>query len=234
MWRSIRDREVILAGGSGGLGSVAARALADEGARLTVSYLKNAERAELLRDVAQVVTADLTVAADRARLLDAAPSLYGVVVFSGMPARSADAAAESMRVNYEGPAALAREAAERMRVSGVPGSIVVLSTMQGAALFPNSTAYAAPKAALIHAMRILAKECRGGSGIRVNVICPGVMRAGMALASIEAGKYQRYLDDGSIGRYGEAEDVARAVRYFLEPDQYVTGQVMVVDGGLTL
>ena len=75
---------------------------------------------------------------------------------------------------------------------------------------------------------------RGPSDIRVNVIAPGVMQAGMAEASIAAGKYQRYLDDGIIPRYGRAEDIARAVRFFLEPDSFVTGQVLAVDGGLTL
>jgi NAD(P)-dependent dehydrogenase (short-subunit alcohol dehydrogenase family) len=56
----------------------------------------------------------------------------------------------------------------------------------------------------------------------------------MARASIASGKYAKYLDDGSIPRYGSARDVARAVRFFLEPDNYITGQVLTVDGGLTL
>jgi NAD(P)-dependent dehydrogenase (short-subunit alcohol dehydrogenase family) len=106
--------------------------------------------------------------------------------------------------------------------------------MQAVATFPGSTAYATPKAALIHAARILAKECRGKTDIRVNVICPGVNQAGMAEASIAAGKYDRYLQEDTIPRYGRAEDVARAVRFFLEPDNYITGQVLTIDGGLTL
>jgi NAD(P)-dependent dehydrogenase (short-subunit alcohol dehydrogenase family) len=106
--------------------------------------------------------------------------------------------------------------------------------MQAAALFPGSTAYAAPKAALAHAARILAKECRGPANVRVNVVAPGVMAAGMAVASIASGKYDRFLNDGAIARFGRAEDVTRAVRFFLEPDNYVTGQILSVDGGITL
>jgi NAD(P)-dependent dehydrogenase (short-subunit alcohol dehydrogenase family) len=106
--------------------------------------------------------------------------------------------------------------------------------MQAVALFPGSTAYAAGKAALLHAARILAKECRGRQNVRVNVIAPGVMQAGMAEASIASGKYDRFLQEGTIARFGRAEDVARAVRFFLEPDNYVTGQVLSVDGGMTL
>ena len=56
----------------------------------------------------------------------------------------------------------------------------------------------------------------------------------MAEASIVAGKYDRFLKEGAVHRFGQAADVARAVRFFLEPDNYVTGQVLSVDGGLTL
>lgn len=236
----MRGREIVLAGGSGGLGSAAFKMLAAEGARLVVSYRANRERAERLQGNAQIVQADLSVDADRRRLLDAAPQLYGLAVFAGNPARvplgadPREAMILSHEVNCLGPILLAREAAERMKAAGTPGAIVLLATMQAVALFPGSTAYAAQKAALVHAARILAKECRGPANIRVNVISPGVMAAGMAEASIASGKYDRYLKEGVIPRYGRAGDVARAVRFFLEPDNYVTGQVLSVDGGITL
>jgi NAD(P)-dependent dehydrogenase (short-subunit alcohol dehydrogenase family) len=220
----IAGLEILLAGGAGGLGSASAELLKSEGANITVSSRTHGIRA------------DITVAEDRKRLLDAVPKLYGLVVFTGSPARGEleDAMPISHQVNYEGPILLAREAAERMRGSRIPGAIVLFSTMQAVALFPGSTAYAGEKAALLHAARILAKECCGPANIRVNVIAPGVMAAGMAEASIASGKYERYLKDGIIPRYGKAEDVARAVRFLLEPDNYITGQVLSVDGGITL
>ena len=230
----------MLAGGSGGLGSAAASLLAAEGAKLVVSYRANRERAERLHGSARIVQADLSVDADRKRLLDAAPEIYGLVIFAGDPARVPQGAdprepmIQSHEINYLGPILLAREAAERMKAAGTPGAIVLFATMQGVALFPGSTAYAAQKAALVHAARILAKECRGPANIRVNVVSPGVTAAGMAGASVASGKYDRYLKEGVIPRYGRPEDVARAVRFFLEPDNYVTGQVLSVDGGLTL
>ena len=52
--------------------------------------------------------------------------------------------------------------------------------------------------------------------------------------SIEAGKYDPYVERGAIPRFGRPEDVARVVRLLLEPDSYITGQVITVDGGLTL
>jgi 3-oxoacyl-[acyl-carrier protein] reductase len=237
---TLRDREIVLAGGAGGLGSATAELLAAEGARLTISYRTNAARVQAWKDRATVVQADLASAADRQRLLDPVGALYGVVVFAGNPARVTDPSlmertmAESWEVNCAGPILLARAAAERLKSAGTPGAIVLLATMQAVALFPGSTAYAAPKAALAHAAQILAKECRGAANVRVNVVAPGVMTAGMAQASIASGKYDRFIREGAIARFGRAEDVARAVRFFLEPDNYVTGQVLSVDGGITL
>jgi NAD(P)-dependent dehydrogenase (short-subunit alcohol dehydrogenase family) len=240
MPESLRDKEIVLAGGSGGLGQACIDLLAREGARLVVSYARRRERAQKWATVAKLVQACLEKPEDRGRLVGAAPNLYGLVVFAGDPARVSDESGveDAMRrshdVNYLGPVLLAREAAERMKAAGTPGSIVLFSTMQAIALFPGSTAYAAQKAALLHAARLLAKECRGPANIRVNAISPGVMAAGMAHASIASGKYDRFLVEGVIPRFGKAEDIARAVRFLLEPDNYITGQVLAVDGGITL
>jgi NAD(P)-dependent dehydrogenase (short-subunit alcohol dehydrogenase family) len=215
---------ILLVGGAGGLGSATAELLRAEGADIVISSRSHGTRA------------DITKAEDRKRLLDSVAELYGLVVFAGNPARGGgeDMMRLSHEVNYQGPILLAREAAERMKASGTPGAIVLFSTMQAVALFPGSMVYAGEKAALSHAARILAKEYRGRVNIRVNVIAPGVMAAGMAEASIASGKYDQYIEGGVIPRFGKAADVARAVRFLLEPDSYVTGQVLAVDGGMTL
>src|SRR5690242_3958498 len=215
---SLRDKEVIVAGGSGGIGSAVTALLLEEGARVIVSYRANRERAEMWKDRAAVLQADLAMPDDRTRLLDAAAGLYALVVLAGTPARSEAAMQESHDINYLGPILLAREAATRMKAAGTHGAIVVTSTMQANALFPGSTAYAAQKAALQHAARILARECRGPSNIRVNVVSPGITAAGMAEASIASGKYDRFVQDGIIPRFARAGDIARGVRFLLEPD----------------
>jgi len=156
------------------------------------------------------------------------------VVLTGDPARvpieqaSMNDLLESMRVNYAAPVLLARDFAAAL--NGADGSIVFLSTMQAVGIFSGSTTYAAPKAALVHAAKILAKQWK----VRVNVVAPGVNAAGMAESSVRSGKYDAFLDRKVIPRFGKPEDVARAVSYFLEPDNYVTGQVLTVDGGLSL
>lgn len=244
--RNFAGREIILAGGSGGLGSEVAPILSKDGAKLIVSFchIENKPRADALSPIATIIQADVTNVDDRKRLLDAAPNLYGLVVLTGIPARAPAGATtqkslekvweESLSVNYTGSIQLAREAVARMREHGMPGSVVLMGTMQAEAVFSGATAYAGAKAALIHAGRILAKEARGKQEVRVNIISPGVTNAGMAKASVAANKYKMYLDAGLVSRYGRAEDIARAIRFFLEPDNYITGQHLVIDGGLNL
>ena len=125
---------IVLAGGSGGLGAASAHLLAGEGFPLVVSYRSNVQRAGKLAGIAKLVQADLTIAEDRERLLDAAPDIYGLVVFTGDPARIAEPAQteaamlRSHAVNYLGPILLAREAAARMKAKSTPGAIVLIST----------------------------------------------------------------------------------------------------------
>ncbi len=236
MPETLEGRRVVLAGGSGGLGEATAKLLAAEGARLVIGYLDSHIRAERLRPIADLRASDIRTAEGRRALLEAAPDLYGLVVLVGYPGRGADEETmrRSLEINYLAPALLAREAAERMRAAATPGAIVLLASMQAVYPFENSTAYAAPKVALVQAARVLAKEFGGPADIRVNVVAPGVTTAGMAAASVDSGKYERFVSGGIIPRYGRAEDVARAIRFLLEPDCYITGQVLTVDGGLTL
>ena len=244
---SLDQKVVVLAGGSGGLGAAAAALLVREGARVVIGYHENRARAEQLRGklatqgsaTITLCGADIRRQRGRTTLLDAARELgplFGLAVFTGDPARGASEAVlqSSMEVNYLGPLLLARDAADRMREEATPGSIVLFSGMQGGYPFEGSTAYGAAKAALVQGAKVLAKECGGRPNIRVNVVAPGATMAGMAQTSLRSGKYDRFVAEGTIPRFGRAEDVARTVRFLLEPDSYITGQVITVDGGMTL
>lgn len=243
-------RRVILApGGAGGLGAATVDLLVREGARVIVGYRRDRARAECLaatlnaRGPGQVVCVegDLRQAEARHRLLEVAGQLggelYALVSFLGDPARvdfaRLDEAAlqDSLATNYVAPILLARQVGERLLAQQVSGSLVFLATMQAVVPFEGSLNYAAPKAALLHAARILARQW---GSLRVNVVAPGVTLVGMARASIESGKYDAYVRDHIIPRFGHPEDVARVIRLLLEPDNYITGQVITVDGGLTL
>lgn len=97
-------------------------------------------------------------------------------------------------------------------------------------------AYSATKAGLIGMTRTLALEL-GGDGITVNAVAPGPIATELFRASNPEGapQTQRILDSIVVKRMGTAEDVARAVLFFLSPDNgFVTGQVLYVCGGTTL
>src|SRR5262245_400343 len=232
-------KTVIFAGGSGGLGAVAVRAAASRGYKPVIGYLSNHERAKALSDELGVlaVAGDIANPVVRAEIIQTAAGvgeLYGLVVLTGAPARipiekaSAEDLLQSMNVNFVGPVLLTRDFAAAL--GDRDGSVVLLSTMQGVGVFPGSTTYAAPKAALIHAAKILARQWK----VRINVVAPGVNAAGMAEQSVRSGKYDSFLERQVIPRFGRPEDIARAILFFLAPDSYVTGQVLTVDGGLTL
>ncbi len=247
--KTLAGKTVIVAGGTGGLGSALVALLAREGARLIVGYRWNRERAEALRGAIQgqfksgieLVAGDI---ADSAVIEDYAAAvqksgqaLAGAAIFPGDPARVAlealtrETMASSLESNYVGPVLLAKRLGEIIESSADGGNIVLLATMQAIAPFASSVNYAAPKAALVHAAKILAQQWKK---VAVNVVAPGATVAGMAESSVRSGKYDRHIASAAISRFGRPEDVARAVRFFLEPGQYTNGQVLVVDGGLTI
>ena len=250
--RGLAGRVVLLPGGAGGLGGAISALLLTEGALPVVVYRGNRGRAlafqqklqDLYGGLVTLVEADVNTPEGRHQALDTAVNvkgeIYGLVALTGDPARvkaedlDGPALHDSFTANFETPVLLARACAERMAASGTRGAIVLVSSMQGVHAFEGSLAYAGPKAALVHAARILAKELGGETDVRVNVVAPGVTTAGMARASVDAGKYDPYVERKVIPRFGRPEDVAKAVRLLLEPDSYITGQVLTVDGGLTL
>ncbi len=247
--RSLAGATIALAGGAGGLGAATAALLLREGAHLIIGYRSNRDRAENLRNTLasdakakiELVGGDLSDPEVRRSYLAAAEKLgaplSGLAVFAGDPARipaeslNRDAMLASLDVNYVGPVLLARDLGTAMELAPGGGRIVLLSTMQSTSVFPGSLNYAPPKAALQHAACILAQQW---TNVSVNVVAPGATISGMAAASVQSGKYDQQIASGAVSRFGRPEDVARAVRFFLEPDSYVTGQTLTVDGGLTL
>jgi NAD(P)-dependent dehydrogenase (short-subunit alcohol dehydrogenase family) len=241
----VKGKSIILAGGSGGLGAAVAESVAERGAIPVIGCRNNRERADALSRriaeqygvIAPVVVGDILETETRRQLIAEAQhagTLYGLVPVVGSPARIPIEKAterdllDSMRINFAGPVLLARDFAAA--IGDVDGAVVFISTMQAVGIFPGSTVYAAPKAALIHTARILAKQWK----IRVNVVAPGVNNAGMAEESVKSGKYDSFVEKQTVPRFGRPQDVARAIQFFLDPDNYVTGQILTVDGGLTL
>ena len=246
----LTGRVVFVAGGSGGLGAGVCARLLRDGADVVLGYREDDDAAEAVKVALEagydgavtLLKADISSDEGRRAAVESLDidGFYGAVVCVGDPSRvapdeMANAPLErALRRNYTGPILMARDCAEILVSGSTPGAIVLLSSMQGVAVFPGSLAYSGPKSALVHAAKILAQEYGGKANIRVNVVAPGVTVSGMALGSIATGKYDPYVGSGVIPRFGYPEDVARCVAFLMTPDNYVTGQTLVVDGGLTL
>jgi dehydrogenase/reductase SDR family protein 4 len=134
-------------------------------------------------------------------------------------------------VNVTGGLLTAQHAARRM-VPRKQGSLVFISSIAGIDPIPGLGAYAVSKAALLGLMRSLAKEL-GPSGIRVNALAPGLIETRFSAALFQdRAAYEKLIGSLPLGRHGQPDDLVGAA-IFLASDAsaYMTGQVLVVDGG---
>jgi 3-oxoacyl-[acyl-carrier protein] reductase len=112
------------------------------------------------------------------------------------------------------------------------GSIVNISSIVGLSGYRGLSVYSATKAALDGLTRAMAREL-GSRGISVNSVAPGYLRTEMSHGLDEA-QLDQIVRRTPAGRLGEPEDIARVVQFLTDPrNTYLTGQVIVVDGGLT-
>ena len=111
------------------------------------------------------------------------------------------------------------------------GAIVNVSSIVGLHGNPGQTNYSASKAGIIGFTKALAKEL-GSRGVRANVVAPGYVTTQLTHVLPDELK-ELMLGNTALGRFGEPEDVARAVRFLASDDAaFVTGEVLLVDGGL--
>ena len=111
------------------------------------------------------------------------------------------------------------------------GNIITVSSMWGQVGASCEAAYSATKGAVIALTKALAQEL-GPSGIRVNCVAPGVIQTDMC-ANVSAETMSQLAEDSCIGRNGTPEDVAQAFLYLHDAD-FVTGQVLAVNGGYVI
>ena len=124
-------------------------------------------------------------------------------------------------------------AASRMMMKQRSGSIVLISSIVGIMGNPGQSAYAASKAALLGLTKSLAKEL-GSRNIRVNAVAPGLIETAMTEKMPGAAR-EYLLKQTALGRAGRPEDVSGVVRFLCsDAAGYVTGQTIVVDGGVVM
>ena len=124
--------------------------------------------------------------------------------------------------------------ARRLIELGRPGAIVVTASTNGFQPEDDSSAYDISKGALVMLTRTLAQSL-ADHRIRVNAIAPGLIKTPLSAGVIGSEKHRHYERKILLGRLGEPEDCAGAAVFLLsEAARYITGQIIVVDGGLTL
>jgi NAD(P)-dependent dehydrogenase (short-subunit alcohol dehydrogenase family) len=249
----LRDKHALVTGGTSGIGAAAARALADAGARVSVSGRDASRGREVVRTIeskggrAVFIEADLREMEAADRLVEAAVGALGpldVLVAAAGVIHSASVFETSdeqwrhtMAVNLDAVFATGRAAARAMRDRG--GSIIHVASDAALVGLPDSAAYCASKGGVLLLTKAMALDC-APFGIRVNAVCPDVVDTPMLRGeAAEAGvEYDRFLErvagEVPLGRVGRPEDVADAI-VFLASDRssFMSGSDLVIDGGYT-
>jgi ketoreductase RED2 len=238
-----QGRVVAVTGSSSGIGAATARAFADAGASVLVNSARSVVEGEAvaasLRD-ALYVQGDITAEGVPERLVAAALERWGrldtlvnnagttaVIPHHDLQAASVDVWRRIFEVNVFGTWAMSVAAMPALR--DARGSIVNVASVAGVRPTGSSVPYAASKAALNHMTVLLAKVV--GPEVRVNAVAPGLVDTPWTEDWDVVREVVRQV--APLKRSGQPEDVAEAI-LALTQSAYVTGQVLVVDGGLSI
>lgn len=239
---SLEGKVALVTGGSRGIGAAISRELGRAGAKVAVNYRSGKEAAEEIAGEAGgvAVQADVSDPAQAQRLVEEVEELLGdvdcLVNNAGITrdtliARMSDEDwSEVIGTNLGGPFYTSRAVARKM-MRRRSGSIVNLTSVVGLHGNPGQANYAAAKAGIIGLTKALAREL-GSRGVRVNAVAPGYIATELTNVLSEEIR-GAILANTPLGRLGEPEDVAGTVRFLCSDEAaFVTGEVLLVDGGL--
>ncbi len=247
---SLEGQTALVTGASSGLGRHFAATLTHAGAQVAVA----ARRREKLDETAELVTAaggaavpvvmDVTDHHSVAAAFDEAEAVFGPITVlvnnAGVPSRTPflDMSEEEWRqtldVNLDGVARVAREAGRRMRAAKTGGSIVNIASVLGLAVLRSVSAYAVSKAAVIQLTRAMALEVTRDN-IRVNALAPGYFATDLNRGFLSSDAGKRIIASVPQARVGNLEELDGPLLLLAsDAGSFMTGSVLSVDGGASL
>jgi 2-hydroxycyclohexanecarboxyl-CoA dehydrogenase len=242
----LQDKVAVILGAAGenNMGQVIARSFAAEGARVVVAGRNEATLSEVAGQIqGRHCTCDITRKQDVVALCQAAVGYYGRVDIAvnctglGLMARLRDTTEEQLdqltALQFKGTFYFLQVFAEQLAATG-GGSIITMSSASVYALLYNHGAYIGTKAGADALVRCFANEY-GARGVKVNSIAPGLTSTPMTTREMQMpGLEEAFLKEYPLGRIGTPEDVAAAALWLASGESFMTGQVLQINGGLTL
>ena len=238
----LMDRVALVTGSARGIGAEIARSYFEEGARVVITYRREAERARALaKELGDSLCLELDVTSvssiekvfgtvdERLGRLDVLVNNAGYLAQEPFLEITEESYERTLDTNLKGVFFCTQAAARRFESAG-SGVVINIASVGGQFGGPKAPHYSASKAAVI----TLTKSCArilGPMGVRVNAISPGFIRTEMIEHLLES-EEQEIAQDLPLGRIGEVADVAAAAVYLASDDAgFVTGQVLNVNGG---
>jgi 3-oxoacyl-[acyl-carrier protein] reductase len=248
MSKKLQGNVAVVTGASKGIGASIAKALADEGASVVVNFSSSKQDADrVVADItgrggkAVAVQGNVSKQADIERLFSETKKAYGrldilvnnagVYEFAPLESVTEELFHKQFNVNVLGLLLTTKEAVKHM---GPGGSIINIGSVASSLRMPNSSVYAASKAAVDAITGVLSKEL-GPRHIRVNSINPGMIETeGTHAGGLVGSDFQKTVETlAPLGRMGQPDDIWPTAVYLASSDsKYVSGETLAVSGGM--